>query len=655
MKAGFALASVGAAVILAAALSLSFFAAGGSGSLRPQTTAIDRAQLQRILSTSVGCDACFALDSLTKRFARSEGALAHGFTRRLAAWRMACSREELCRVPQMMALASNEAGACANESGDVDHMSVYGEIHGLARMVLQRGEHCSAMSCPIVDCAEKSEAYAELEQLALMLEQRGQLAEEPPIIDDQDHAAMERMKRAFRRSARDQISTIAAEFRKLSTLINDPPNEMRGLADLEEWLKWRQRHIHRLADDIDFAAAETSLPYDSLSEGLWRVRTLAIVLGNVTDATGLIREKQREHVGPIGSAKEISRTGQVEIYRAWQGLGDAVGEAMLYMARITAVLDRLEKKPDWQLALADPMTQDPCAALERRQSKDAAKKIRHAIAKLDFCGMRGGCSASKERNTTQDPAAANRFDGLADQDLRQQVTTLRDRILAVDLEDSPPVELSGEYASYRPGEAVTIRTRGSNNMCFAAGGSWIGIYRDGLPRVAANREPTGPVQRRHLEAIVEHETEAPKRSEVMLEAPTMPGTYTVRLFSGPVLGGVEIGKMPLIVEGAELAGCDGFNGHWQSKKSGNVWLSVRGNKVTGTYQRSRGVKPGIIVGRIRQNTLRGHWTTEFGSGGIVLTLADDGDSFTGTAGWARDQVTGAGDWEGYCVVSDSPS
>ena len=217
------------------------------------------------------------------------------------------------------------------------------------------------------------------------------------------------------------------------------------------------------------------------------------------------------------------------------------------------------------------------------------------------------------------------------------------------------MELMGDYASYRPGEAMTIRAQGDGNMCLAAGGSWIGIYRAGIARLAGEPGANRPLRRRDLEAIVEHETKDTKNIEVMLEAPTVPGNYTVRIFSGPVLGGIQIGKMPLVIEKPEQIGCNGFSGHWESKKSGQIWLSVRGNKVSGTYQRTRGAKPGIIVGRVRQNALRGHWSTEFGSGGIALRLSEDGDSFTGTAGWARDQTTGAGDWEGYCVESDSPS
>ena len=511
------------------------------------------------------------------------------------------------------------------------------------------------MSCPIIDCKDKAAVYGDLEQLASVLEERGRFADAPPEIEDQDHAAMERMVRAFRRSARDQTSTIAMEFRKLSTLINDPSGETRGLADLEEWLKWRQRHIHRLADDIDFAAAETSLPYDALSEGLWRIRTLAIVLGNVTEAAHRIREIQRQHVDLIGLPKAISRDERIKIYRAWQGLGDAVGETMLQMARITAVLDRLEKKPDWQLTLAGQTQQDPCTQLMRRQSKEAATKIRRAIAMLDFCGKRSGCLAGKDKQAADQAEDVPDLEGMSDMALRDHVTVLRDQVLALPIEDSPPVDLSGEYASYRPGEAMTIRARGADNMCLAAGGSWIGIYRAGIARLAAGRNSGGPVRRRDLEAIVEHEAEASANVEVMLEAPTIPGDYTVRIFSGPILGGTQIGQMPLTVEALQHAGCNGFDGHWESKKSGKIWLSVRGSKVSGTYQRTRGAKPGIIVGRIRQDTLRGHWTTEFGSGGLALRLSEDGDSFTGTAGWARDQSTGAGDWEGYCVVSDSPS
>ena len=93
MKAGFAWASMGAAVILAGALSLSFLAAGGSGLLKRQSTSIDRGQLAAVLSSSVECDACAALDALTKRFARTEGALAGGFTRQIAKWRITCAKE----------------------------------------------------------------------------------------------------------------------------------------------------------------------------------------------------------------------------------------------------------------------------------------------------------------------------------------------------------------------------------------------------------------------------------------------------------------------------------------------------------------------------------------------------------------------------------
>ncbi len=652
MKAGFAWASMGAAVILAGALSLSFLGAGGSGLLKRQEAAVDRKQLAAVLSSSVECDACAALDSLTKRFARAEGALARGVTRQIAKWRLTCSKEDLCRAPKMANLTALTP-ACASPDQEVDHLSVYGEIDGLARLVLMRGEACGDMSCPVIECKDKARMYQGLEALAAMLESQGQLAGKDPDIDDQDHAAMRRMVRAFRRSARDQISTIAIEFRKLASLINDPPSETRGLADLEEWLKWRQRHIHRLADDIDFAASETELPYDALSEGLWRIRTLAIVLGTVTDATNLIRETQQEYVGVISAPDGISREGRIAIYRAWQNLGDAMGETMLHMARITAVLNRLEKKPDWQLATSDPSANDACAQSVRRQSKDAAIKIRHAIAMFDFCGMRSGCSAKHLPNASPKPSLESA--AVSDAKLREQVTALREQMLDVSIKDSPPVALSTPYETYRPGEAVTIRARGSNNMCLAAGGSWIGIYRAGLSRRPQNGQASTPLRRRDLEAIVEHETKAAKNFDVMLEAPTSPGNYTVRIFSGPILGGAQIGQMPLIVEKSQAEGCDGFSGHWSSKKSGNVWLSVRGNDVTGTYQRTRGAKPGIIVGRIRQNVLKGHWTTEFGSGGLSLRLADDGDSFSGTAGWSRDQTTGAGDWEGYCVVSDSPS
>lgn len=655
MKVGFAWASLGSAAILAGALFVSFLGAGGSASLRAPESTLDRNQFEEILSSRVGCEACTSLDTLTKQFARSEGVLALGVTRRLIDWRLACEAEDLCRAPQADDLIPATAAQCTNAEDDVDHMSVYGEINGLARLVLTRGEECELMSCPILQCAEKANVYLQLEKLVQMLDARGRHAQEDDTPDDSDHAAMERMVQAFRRSARDQIVTISVEFRKLAMLVNGPPSETRGLADLEEWLKWRQRHIHRLADDIDFAASETTLPYDGLSEGLWRIRTLAIVLGNVTDATNLIRETQREQVGLIGSPQKISRDGQVKIYRAWQGLGDAIGEAMLYMARITAVLDRLERKSEWELTVSRQGTEDPCVKLDRQQSKEAATRLRHAIAKLDYCGLRSGCTVDKGRSPSDDPASEFVFEARSDGALRDQIVELREQVLSVPLKDSEPVKLSGEYPSYRPGEAMTIRARGSNNMCLAAGGSWIGIYRASGASLAARKDNRGPYRRRELEAIVEHEMRTPSIRDIVLEAPTAPGNYTVRLFSGPILGGTEIGSLPLTIEKAEAVGCDGFSGHWESKKSGNIWLAVRGNKVTGTYQRTRGAKPGLIIGRVRQNTLKGHWTTEFGSGGIALRLSADGGSFAGTAGWARDQTTGAGDWEGYCVERDSPS
>jgi predicted nucleic acid-binding Zn ribbon protein len=102
--------------------------------------------------------------------------------------------------------------------------------------------------------------------------------------------------------------------------------------------------------------------------------------------------------------------------------------------------------------------------------------------------------------------------------------------------------------------------------------------------------------------------------------------------------------------------CAGFEGQWKTD-FGTLTLSVDGARVTGTYTHDSGRIEGILSDNGK--TLTGTWseapsyTAPADSGRVVLTLAPDGNSFTGSYWYGQDKRGGS--WNGARINRMSQS
>jgi hypothetical protein len=635
------LANLIAGGVIAVALSFAYITAGGGpGEIASPDTTDPGIPLEVMLAQPVSCAVCSRLDEMTRAFGRLEGPVARGVAVRLAAWRGECDKEQLCRTLDGADPFLEDFARCKSDG----HLSVFGRLNRLAELAMAQSASCQDQSCPQVDCAARAEIGKELKKISDALGVLGSPTDEYEI--DEDEIDANSPTESFRKAAEEHLETLNEEFLSLAPLLADFDPHSRSLAQLEAWLSRRQRQIHRLADQIDASFEEYDGAFDEVSEGLWRMRTLAFSLVSVAEDVGALRKVKSDAVAFEGDFPESAKEdGKFE----WGDLADSLGQSMVYMARLDSVLKRYDADSEEIFAFAGG-EDETCMQQQKIQASMAAAKIRRATAMLDFCGVKSGCDADEDKNrsflsnlTASTSAIADR--ATAERYLESLIDVMEEELVGFDAKESERVELSSDLSTYYPGDAIKVTATGRYNMCLAAGGTWIGVYEPAEQPLSANGE-VAVLLRQNVRPLDERETASRAENETILEAPSLPGTYDVRLFASPARGDSELGAAKIDVIDRK-AGCDGFNGSWDTSE-GLMRLSVRGREVRGTYRKTPGAKAGFVFGQIRNGVLKGKWSTEFGEGGLRLELSNDGNDFNGTAGWSPDQHTGAGQWEGQC-------
>jgi hypothetical protein len=81
---------------------------------------------------------------------------------------------------------------------------------------------------------------------------------------------------------------------------------------------------------------------------------------------------------------------------------------------------------------------------------------------------------------------------------------------------------------------------------------------------------------------------------------------------------------------------------------GTLELEVQGNRATGTYGDCNGCIEAAVNGNILHGTWRQDAVEESGLswGNFMVTLSDDGESFTGRWNYCDDYAPDGGDWTG---------
>jgi hypothetical protein len=271
-----------------------------------------------------------------------------------------------------------------------------------------------------------------------------------------------------------------------------------------------------------------------------------------------------------------------------------------------------------------------CGAVVSPLAARLAPGLGEARKVLDVCAERATCEALRGGHGADDdlvgPAA-----------LEAGAARIAADTKALQIAESPAPKIALDQTRYAGGDAIQARIDPARNRCLASGGM-VGVFPDpgggALPS-----SPSAPVS-----------LAAGGAQSLLLEAPLHAGRYLVAVTGQRSAG--PLNSAPFDVEAPRSGTCNGFAGRWETDR-GVLTASVRHGVLRGTYRRGSALRPGFLIGQVKDRHFHGSWTSELGAGGAHLVLTRDGDRFVGTAGSHPGAEDGAGLWRGSCTPTKS--
>lgn len=280
----------------------------------------------------------------------------------LTGWASRCVAEDICKVPPIRAAAS-----CATTGDPRPAAALL-----IAMSVRNAAQACATASCPAVDCKASASLHADIGQIENALDEAGGRmsgaagltnAAQLPVGTSTLKAELTRIT--------DETSYVA---KMLPLLLDD--SKAKAASDRQlpklapEMVDQRAVSAAQLANVMEQAAAVTDnkSPHDPRTEAAWRLKSLAA------------------HMAELGKdAQSLSGVGGKA---NWERVADSLGGALLDLARLQAMLDRVKKTQ------AAPEGCDGSVA-------SAAQQLREAAAMLDLCRMRSACVGRGQGGTVQ--------------------------------------------------------------------------------------------------------------------------------------------------------------------------------------------------------------------------------------------------------------
>lgn len=508
------------------------------------------------------------------------------FVRGLQPWRRACSAvREQCAAEHKRAATVN-----CSQAEEVRRV-LLARIERQTVQAAEDADRCRALACPEADCRVLGSKRA---QIAAIAQNLSDLALEEQGLG----SALEPLRPALEA----QLAAFSATLERLALWATTPS----GRPGREVAAEWRQHAeaVARLAEawgNTDAPKQTTGGPHLTLLRTLAALEAAARQTGDAVDALG----KEPENMG---------------LTARWQDLGSAAGAAASALDRLEATLATAANRPS-----ADGSTlitlRAPCGALFGPEAQRLGPRLAAVVAGLDQCQARGRCPAA--------PPALSPTDGRTALDrLAAPATSVAEA--PVPLAEAPLVGLAPDLARYSAGDAIALAVDPRNNRCLRAGG-YLAVLPEG--------------GRLSSDALSGAAITGNAPTLALLEAPAAPGRYEIGVFGSREA--TLLASVPIEVDPA-AQDCNGFAGRWTTD-FGILVSSVANGALRGTYRREPTAKPGFLTGQVDGNEVHGSWSSELGGGGVHLTLAPDGRSFTGTWSDKPDSDRGTGAWSGTCT------
>ncbi|MCE9523866.1 MAG: hypothetical protein K8S25_15725 [Alphaproteobacteria bacterium] len=269
----------------------------------------------------------------------------------LTGWASRCMADDICKIP-----ARSSAAACATQ-GDPRSASAL----LIALSVRNAAQACASASCPSVDCQATAGLQSDLGQIDHALDEVGGRVS---AVAGKTNAALLPVGASTLKGELKRVADEAGYVTKMLPLLLDDSKPKSASEKMlpklaPEMVDERAVSTAQLAVVMEQAAAVSDTPEsDPRREAAWRLKSLAANMAALgRDAHGLSSSR--------------STTG-------WEQVSDSLGGALMDLARLQAMLDRVSKPAT---AAADC---DGSAAA-------AAQQLREASAMLDLCRLRSAC------------------------------------------------------------------------------------------------------------------------------------------------------------------------------------------------------------------------------------------------------------------------
>ena len=268
----------------------------------------------------------------------------------LTGWASRCVAEDMCKIPPVRMAAS----ACATSGDPRSAAAVL-----IAMTVRNAAQTCASGSCPSIDCTASAGLQSDMGQIENALNMAGGRAS---VAAGQANAAQLPVGSSTLKAELKRVADEAGYVTKMvPLLLDDSKARMAGDRQLPklapEMVDARAVSVAQLSVVMEQAVAVSDSPdSDPRREAAWRLKSLSA------------------HMAALG--RDAQHLSGARAVANWKLVADSLGGALLDLARLQAMLDRVSK---------------PAAAECDGSVAAAAQQLREASAMLDLCRMRSAC------------------------------------------------------------------------------------------------------------------------------------------------------------------------------------------------------------------------------------------------------------------------
>lgn len=271
----------------------------------------------------------------------------------LTGWAGRCLADDMCKVPPVRMTA---APACATSGDPRSAAAVL-----IAITVRNAAQTCTSGSCPSIDCTASAGLQSDMGQIENALNTVGGRASAAP---GQVNAAQLPVGPSTLKAELKRVADEAGYVTKMVPLLLDD-SKARAAGDAQlpklapEMVDARAVLVAQLSEVMEQAAAVSDMvDSDPRREAAWRLKSLSA------------------HMAALG--RDAQHLTGAKAAPQWTQVAESLGGALLDLARLQAMLDRVSKP------LAVGAACDGSVAT-------AAQQLREASAMLDLCRMRSAC------------------------------------------------------------------------------------------------------------------------------------------------------------------------------------------------------------------------------------------------------------------------